>query len=100
MTMQEFLKLEVGEGVIYIENGKAHAATITNVRHIPKNKFIEGAISRYNIREIEISYYYETIIGKRKREERAIHVYVDYPNEIRTRIGLNSLKKWDPLQGI
>ena len=95
MTFTEFMKLEVGDGVIV----DGRDATITNLINHSKGELKKEndmkICFRHSTRDLEISYFNDR---NRKVEKLYVVIYTDYPNEVHNRSVLERLSVWNPFQ--
>lgn len=93
MTFEEFMKLEVGDGVIV----DGSTGTVTKLTNIAKGERVKElhmtARSLQAMRQMEISFYNE----RTGRIEKCYPViYTEHPGEVHNRSVLARLQVWDP----
>lgn len=93
MTFEEFMKLEVGDRVIF----DGITATVLRVTDIAKGELVDEyymtTIARQSMRELEIAFVNPRSL---KREKRYVIIHPEIPGEVHNRSVLARLQAWDP----
>ena len=92
MSFKEFMKLEVGDGVIF----DGYVGTVTDLDEVEKGKSNKDSnwyfVALHNMRVLEITYIDRALVLRKVYA----NIYVDYPDEVHNKAILSRMHVWDP----